>query len=182
MAHALQLHFDRHADAAVRAMWANLEARGLGTLATRSHARHRPHVSLLVAEHISVAQARHASQPALEGIDLTLELGSLSVFPGRSGVLYLGVVPTLAILRLHHGVHQRSAGAGIETDRHYLPDVWVPHCTLAQGLDHDEIAAGVHALKRLRPLSADVAEVALVDIETGATTPLAEPHRSANDE
>lgn len=172
------MFFDPQAEAAVRAMWGSLEARGVRSMATVGHCRHRPHVSLLMAEHITPAQARAALEPLSEATDLLLRLGSVSVFPGRAGVLYLSVVPTLRLLRLHRTVHMRLAGAGVESGRHYLPDAWVPHCTLAQGLSPAQVPSAVQAIKRLRPIDAEVASVGIVDTDSGAITTVAEPPHS----
>lgn len=174
MANALALYFDRQTDAAVRAMWASLEARGVPSMATSTHGRHRPHVSLTVGDRITTAQADRALAPFEDASALHLRLGSLAVFPGRAGVLYLGVVPTLGLLRLHRRVHEGLARAGVEAHRHYLPDAWVPHCTLAQGLTTEQVTDGVRAIKRLRALEADVVELGLVDTETGQVHRLAD--------
>jgi 2'-5' RNA ligase len=177
VAHALQIFFDSGTEAAVRAMWGNLEARGLRSMAATTHGRHRPHVSLAVAEHMSPAHADVASQPLSDASDLALRLGSVAVFPGRQGVLYLSVVPTMRLLRLHREIHARLLGAGVESLRHYLPDVWVPHCTLAQGLSPEQITVAVGAVQRLRMIPGEAASVGMVDTDTGNITIIADlPH------
>jgi len=178
VAYALELYFDPHAESAVRTMWANLEARGLRSMATVGHCRHRPHVSLLVAERLTPDQARAAVEPLTEATDVVLRLGSVAVFPGRAGVVYLGVTPTRRLLRLHHELHTRLAAVGVESGRHYLPDAWVPHCTLAQGLTHDQVTTAVRAVKRLRPIDADVVEVGIQNTDSGRITPIAQLPRS----
>ncbi|MHB1431893.1 MAG: hypothetical protein ACYCVZ_07245 [Streptosporangiaceae bacterium] len=55
MAHALEMYFDDQADAAVRELWRLLADAGLPSLATRTHRRHRPHVSLAIAESLADA-------------------------------------------------------------------------------------------------------------------------------
>ena len=158
-------------------MWGNLEARGLRSMATTTHGRHRPHVSLAVAEDMSPAHADVAAEPLREATDLALRLGSVAVFPGRQGVLYLSVVPTMRLLRLHREIHARLLGAGVETLRHYLPDAWVPHCTLAQGLTPDQIPIAVRAVQRLRLIAGDASSAGMVDTESGDITIIAEvPH------
>jgi 2'-5' RNA ligase len=177
VAQALELFFDPGTESAVRAIWANLEARGLRSMGRSGHGRHRPHVTLAVAERMTPAQADTATAPLRDANDLALQLGSVAVFPGRAGVLYLAVVPTLRLLRLHREVHAQLMGAGVEADRHYLPDVWVPHCTLAEGLTPDQITTAVGAVKRLRPIAGEASSVGLVDTDTGAVRPIAElPH------
>jgi 2'-5' RNA ligase len=177
VAHALELYFDPHAESAVRTMWANLEARGLRSMATVGHCRHRPHVSLLVAERLTLDQARAAAAPLTEATDVVLRLGSIAVFPGRAGVVYLGVTPTRRLLRLHHELHARLAAVGVESGRHYLPDAWVPHCTLAQGLSPEQITVAVGAVQRLRMIPGEAASVGMVDTDTGNITIIADlPH------
>ena len=182
MANALELFFDPETESAVRAIWANLEARGLRSPARSRHGRHRPHVTLAVAERMTRVQAEVATVPLRDANDLTLQLGSVAVFPGRVGVLYLAVVPTLRLLGLHREIHARLIGAGVEADRHYLPDAWVPHCTLAEGLMPEQVTTAVGAVKRLRPIPGEASSVGLVDTDTGVATPLADlPHSVGTD-
>lgn len=61
MAHAIEMFFDEHADTAVRALWQQLATAGLPSLATWTHRRHRPHVSLTVTG--SLDRADLAGQP-----------------------------------------------------------------------------------------------------------------------
>ena len=160
-------------------MWGTLEARGLRSMAT---GRHRPHVSLTVADRITPAQATSAAEALGTANDLSLVLGSIAVFPGRSGVLYLSVVPTLRLLRLHREIQARLAGAGVESGRLYLPDAWVPHCTLAESLSGDQVTAAVGATQRQRPIEADVVSAAIVDTESGEATVVARiPHSASAD-
>jgi 2'-5' RNA ligase len=177
VAHALELFFDAGTESAVRTIWASLEARGLRSMVRSRQGRHRPHVTLTVADRMTTAQADKAIMPLRDANDLALKLGSVAVFPGRVGVLYLAVVPTLRLLRLHREIHAQLMGAGVESGRHYLPDVWVPHCTLAEGLTPEQIPTAVAAVKRLRPIPAEAASVGLVDTDTGAITTITElPH------
>jgi len=180
VAYALELFFDPQAESTVRTLWASLEARGLRSMATAGHCRHRPHVSLLVAEQLTLDQARAAVEPMTEATDVALRLGSVAVFPGRAGVVYLAVTPTRRLLRLHHALHTHLAAVGVESGRHYLPDAWVPHCTLAQGLTHEQVATAVHAVKRLRPIDADIVEVGVENTDTGGITPIAQLPQSRN--
>jgi hypothetical protein len=55
VAHAIEMLFDDQADAAVRSLWRTLSGAGLPSLATLTHRRHRPHVSLAVCESLDGA-------------------------------------------------------------------------------------------------------------------------------
>jgi hypothetical protein len=56
----------------------------------------------------------------------------------------------------------------------------VPHCTLAQGLSPEQITIAVRAVKRLRPIEADIVSVGVVDTDTGGVTTVAQLPHSAN--
>jgi hypothetical protein len=48
----------------------------------------------------------------------------------------------------------------------------VPHCTLSQGLEPAEVAAGFAALYPVEPIRATITSVAVVDTHTGDADPL----------
>jgi 2'-5' RNA ligase len=178
MAHAIELLFDPTSEATVRNLWAQLEQVGLPSLATRTHRRHRPHVSLSVAERIQTGQLQGASE-RLAATHLDLTLHSAAIFP-RKGVLYLSVVPTSALLRLHEHVQAALRDSTIGLRDTYAVDAWIPHCTLAQGLTRAQIARAIDLLHDLpQPvLTAHVISVGLLDTATGDVLPLADlqPH------
>jgi hypothetical protein len=52
---------------------------------------------------------------------------------------------------------------------HYLPDQWLPHCTLAGGLDAGQMGAAIEVLAGSGlPIAATVDSAAVVDSESGA--------------
>lgn len=136
---ALELLFDPSTEAAIKAIWAQLETAGVPTLASWTHRRHQPHVTLAVADRIEVPQDQSAAD-RLAATHLDITLYSPAVFP-RPGVLYLSVVPTLALLRLHEQVH--AAGHNMVAPRDgYSVGGWMPHCTLAQDLTRAQLVRG----------------------------------------
>jgi 2'-5' RNA ligase len=171
MTQALEIFFDPDSEAAVRQLWARLEAAGLPSLAMRTHRRHRPHVSLAVAQRIDTTRLEKAHQ-CLAATHLDITLYSPAVFP-RNGVLYLSVVPTRALLRLHKEVHAALEGSLVESWRTYSVDAWVPHCTLAQDFDPTQLARGVELLHDSPIIEAHVETAGVFDTTTGEIVPVA---------
>jgi 2'-5' RNA ligase superfamily len=171
MAHAIEMFFDEQADAAVRALWQQLATAGLPSLATRTHRRHRPHVSLTVTESLDQADLAPV-RSALAGPLPAVLLDALATFPGSEGALFLATVVTADLLTLHTRVHQALSGQPVTHWPYYLPGRWVPHCTLAQGLGRDEIAAAFRVLHGYQPIAAQVTSAGITDTMTGAVTPL----------
>jgi 2'-5' RNA ligase len=170
MAHALELLFDPDSEAKIKSVWDRLEAAGLPSLATRTHRRHRPHVTLVVAERIEAARLQDGHDLAAEHLDVTLH--SPAVFQ-RSGVLFLSVVPTLALLKLHQQVYAALAESLVEPWQAYSVGAWVPHCTLAQGLTREQLAHGVHLLHDQPVVEAHVTGAGILDTKTGEVLPVA---------
>jgi hypothetical protein len=82
--------------ATLQQIWDKLAARGLPSLATRTHRRHQPHCSLTVAEHLPVDETLTAvgvvpTQP------LPLRIESVGVFP-TMGTLFFAPVVTDELL------------------------------------------------------------------------------------
>jgi hypothetical protein len=108
VAHAIEMFFDHAADAAVRGLWQRLAAANLPSLATRTHRRHRPHVSLSVAESLDAADLTRV-RSVLAGRNPTLELYTLGTFPGDEGVLFLGVTVNADLLAWQATVYRALA-------------------------------------------------------------------------
>lgn len=170
MTQALEVFFDPDSEAVVRQLWARLEAAGLPSLATRTHRRHRPHVSLAVAKRIDTTRLEKARQ-LLASTHLDITLYAPAVFP-RNGVLYLSVVPTRALLRLHEEVHAVLEGRLVESWRTYSVDTWMPHCTLAQDLDPTQLARGVEVLHDGPIIEAHVETAGVFHTTTGEIVPI----------
>ncbi|SHE75126.1 2'-5' RNA ligase family protein [Streptoalloteichus hindustanus] len=167
MADALQLFFDDRADAEVRARWELLDDAGVPSLATRTHRRHRPHLSLALGLAIP-ARARADLRRDLTLLSLPdLWLYTLGTFPDGQHTLFLGAVADTELLAVHSAVHDVLAGRVRGPAGQYLPGAWVPHCTLAQDLAVAQVAAGFAALLPVRPVRAAITGVGVTDTRTG---------------
>jgi 2'-5' RNA ligase len=172
MAQALEFLFDDDADRAVRELWARLEKAGVPSLATRTHGRHRPHVTFALASGIPTG-TRDALREDLARLAIPrLWLSTLAAFSSNDNVLMLAAVVDTELLAVHSAVHDVLAKRVRNPSAYYLPGSWVPHCTLAQGLEPAEVADGFAALYPVDPIGATVTGVAVVDTHTGAVDPL----------
>ena len=74
---------------------------------------------------------------------LRLHLASVGRFPSNEGVVFLAPVVTRKLLELHTRLHGMPPVAAGTRREYYLPGRWVPHCTIAEGLEPDDICATV---------------------------------------
>jgi 2'-5' RNA ligase len=172
VAQALEFYFDDDADRAVRTLWSRLELAGVPSLATRTHRRHRPHVTFAIAGSIPAA-TRDALRADLRRLSIPrLWLYTFGSFSSIDNVLLLGAVVDTELVAVHSAVHDVLAGRVRAPNAYYLPGSWVPHCTLAQGIEPAQVAAGFAALYPVAPIRATIVEVAVVDTHTGVADPL----------
>lgn len=174
MAQGLVFLFDEAADAAVRELWARLEKAGVPSLATHTHRKHRPHVTFALGGAIPAA-ARDALRTDLRQLSIPrLWLATLAAFSTIDNVLMLAAVVDTELLAVHSAVHDLLAGRVKAPSAYYLPGSWVPHCTLAQGIEPAQTAAGFAAVHPVAPIHATVIEIGVIDTHTGAVDPVVE--------
>ncbi|MDA3648559.1 2'-5' RNA ligase family protein [Saccharopolyspora indica] len=163
MAHALVFFFDDRTESEIRGLWQRLDGAGVPSPA----GKHRPHVTLAAAGGIPPA-ARKAVRAELELLSVPdLWLHTLGTFPDEERKLLLGAVVDAELLAVHSAVHDALAGRVQNPSAYYFPGAWIPHCTLAQGITDDQLAAGFRALQPPRAVRAAISEVAIVDTRTG---------------
>lgn len=161
MAGALALLLDESTASDIAALRGRLADAGLP--AETGH----PHVTLAVASAIP-APARAQVRTELELLSIPdLWLYTLATFPNSENVLMLGAVVDTEVLALHNAVHDALAGRTRGPDANYLPGAWVPHCTLAAGLESGQLAAGFTALHPIEPVRARIGGTGIVDTTTG---------------
>ncbi|MFC7481267.1 2'-5' RNA ligase family protein [Luedemannella flava] len=161
MVAALELYFDTVAEQRVKTLWRNLTAAGVTNQGEHAHGKHRPHVSLVVADELDPVAVTDALKGLTVPPPITLTFGHVGQFPG--GVLWLGPAPKAELLELHAEVVDRLDAAGVEFWPLYRPGVWVPHCTLSMTARGDAISTGARTAFDFVPLQATLRSAAVAD-------------------
>lgn len=173
MPKTLEIFLDPDTTAAVEALWSRLDDAHVPSLATRSPARHRPHISVTnVADTLPITPALIGAAEAMLGTPVRLP--ALGIFAGLESVLYLAVAANQPLLDGHARLHREIGDHYAGVWEYYLPGRWVPHATLAMQLDGPTLSRAVGLLHPYTELRAEIASVGLVDFETGKISLLAE--------
>lgn len=91
-----------------------------------------PHISLAVFDDVDVpCLSRIVQAFARRTAPFTLRMASVGLFPGTENVVFLAPVVTQSLLQLHAALHDQLAAHGMACHPYYLPDVWVPHCSVS---------------------------------------------------
>ena len=144
MVQSVELLLDASSESAVRSQWTALADAELPSQASRHSASNRPHITLFAAHSIpadvDAILSRRFTAPSFE-----VRLGGYIVFGGKQFVLARSVIPSRALLRLHHDVYEAAAGAsGISA--HIEPGSWTPHVTLARRITPDQLGYAISLL------------------------------------
>jgi 2'-5' RNA ligase len=158
------LLLDERADRAVRHLWERLERDGVSTLATHTHGRHVPHLTLAALGVADLEQVRRALDGLARSAPLDVRFQALGVFT-RSRCWLL---PTATVELLDR---QRSVAQALDAfavHRHYRPGSWQPHVTVAPRLPVDTLPRVASRVYEVVPLPARLARMVAVDTSTGA--------------
>jgi len=152
VAEGVILLLDDRAERVVLGLWKALEDAGIPSLATHSHRRHQPHITLVVADRVVPGGvAAMCGEP--------LQLVGPGVFGGDGGFLFLTVAPTRRLVEEQAVLESACEGV--------WPD-YRPHVTLAAGLTEEQLAEGVTVCRAgPLPVLASVREVSVADPDTG---------------
>jgi 2'-5' RNA ligase len=162
------LLLDERADRAVRRLWRGLEDDGVATLATYTHGRHVPHLTLADLGPGALDQVL----PALTGAwtdPLPVVLAALGAFTRTRCALVPAV--SAELVARHAAVVERLDDAGLRIGPHYRPGAWLPHLTLGPRLPVESLPRVARRVYDILPLPATLDRLAVVDTSTGAVHP-----------
>jgi 2'-5' RNA ligase len=162
MPFAVEMFFDESADKHVREVWNDLAQAKVNSFMIDGS--YRPHVTLGVFEGYTSPRFENEFRAFSKRAALPIKLDCLGIFPRPEGVVYFGAVVTEQLLSLHGEFTKRFAGLVTGIRLYYLPENWIPHCSLAYGLSIAAIPTAVEVCSRFTlPLIAQVSEIALVE-------------------
>jgi len=96
-----------------------------------------PHITFIITGDLSIEKAQTITKKYLENNNLfLLEFSSLGFFPD-SGVLFLGITPTIELFHFQSGLIKLISDEKCKISPYYMPGKWVPHCSVSTNRDFD---------------------------------------------
>ncbi len=166
---ATVLLFDDKVDSRIRAAWEQLAEAGISDSMLRPE--FRPHLTLSAGSEFDTPKlVRELGEIAAATVACPIGLASLGVF-ADTGVVFLGVAPSESLLDLHRRVDRANCACGGTRNPWYQLGGWIPHVTLALGLDRDQMRSAVDLLMatNLKMVASAVAVLLIRGDETGWT-------------
>ncbi|MCA1058805.1 2'-5' RNA ligase family protein [Rossellomorea aquimaris] len=86
------------------------------------------------------------------------------------GTLFLSPTVTRELLDFHSTHHDHFQSFNEAANPLYLPDSWIPHCTLANKLSPQKLAEGFeHCLERGDMIKGEITDIALIELVDDTT-------------
>lgn len=159
MPYALELELDAGAGAAIRTLWQTMSAVGVTWMAESGAS---PHVSLAIWETIDRPRFdTELSRLAAEIGPIDIAFDGAGSFPG--GTVFLRPTPNPALRELQRHVHARFASLGEGSWAYYLPESWIPHCTLAMDVPDDRVREALAIAERAPAITGRFEHVGIVE-------------------
>lgn len=129
----IEFRFDDDSANRIKSIWQNIES-------SLSGSDMHPHISLCSVGDIDEVTLKNTVEQFCKTIkSFQLQFGLLGTFPTNEGVLFISPVITKELIDNQRLFSQMLTDAGIEVKGYYMPDKWIPHCTLDINLSEYEL-------------------------------------------
>ncbi|RCW40985.1 2'-5' RNA ligase superfamily protein [Halopolyspora algeriensis] len=146
MARTIELLPGPGLDAALRRLWWLLLEAGLPSQARHTHASNRPHATMTRCE-LDQRTLDSVLAEAGQWLPATAPLGEMRFLGrGERQALVVSIRPVPWLTALHRQVHERVSAANGTPHPLHRPSRWVPHVTLARGLDSSRRRSAMRSL------------------------------------
>lgn len=134
MSYAVLLYFDPRSEAIIHDLMKSLSTQvNVGDLLPKGF---RPHLTLTGFEDPPTNYFIDSLKRfAIETPPIPISLAAVGAFPTDDGVVYLAPVVTNDLLALHQNFYRILDNSGIKGNPHFTPGNWIPHCSIAYGLN-----------------------------------------------
>jgi len=123
--------FDIESDSKTREIWDILEYYcNLFEIKTLPN----PHLSWQSAKTYAIQSLDDRLKDFTNSINpILLRTSGLGIFTGKSPILYLPIVKTNELIKIHKNLWERLRDLSVIPNQFYSPDNWIPHITIAYG-------------------------------------------------
>ena len=163
MPYAVVLYFNKQSEKFIRDIWSRLSNNGIPS--EIHHVGIRPHITLAIYDELTCQPCdSELSRFAPQTAHLRLNFTHLGFFTQPEKVLFLAPTPTSELLDFHAHVHKLLNQQTKAPWEMYQPGQWVPHCTLALGLDQEMFEKGASICSDIKlPVEMHATQIGVVE-------------------
>ncbi len=164
MGYAVELYFDKKSEETIKAMWKVLYDNNISKYMYESDSR--PHITMTVYD-----DKIDDVELFIKGVEgfaekiapFEINLSNIGVFNTEEGVVFLQPKVTRELLDIHEEFHKTMRSFAEAEWRYYLPDLWVPHCTMAIDLNKKKLLQSVEVISNMfKSIDVSIEKVGIV--------------------
>lgn len=161
--YALIALFDEKTEQAIKEIWKDLKENSISSYAYEVEDR-RPHITLASYNDINMPEfVKQLDEFYNDKPTLDITLNSIGSFL-NSGALFFSPTVTRPLIEFHSNHHKYFKQYNENPNSLYLPDSWIPHCTLANRLSPQKLSEAFNYCSiRYSTIYGKIKEVALID-------------------
>lgn len=159
---AVEFYFDPETEAKVFAFRDTLYRQGISRI--QGLLNDKPHISLGVFPKIDAGRLINLTEEFSRSLDpFNFQLNALGVFPTPENVFFLIPIPSRKLLSIHARFHRMTKKERIPVSNYYLPEKWVPHCTLEFNLPDEDLSRVIQLSKaQFKPITGTIIQIGVV--------------------
>lgn len=124
----------------------------------------RPHITFLITDDRGIKFMEKRLEGMLKKSHMpAIRFSHIGYFPS-SGVVFLGITPTYDLMRFHEMIASKFEGTKADISPYYLPSKWVPHCSIAEGVQEISIKTDIYK-EILFPFEAKVERLLITEMD-----------------
>lgn len=156
-------HFDQDTELYIKHIWKELSDNAISKYADEVQDR-RPHITIAgydsdldVKKFINDFDCFYESKK-----QLLITMNSIGTFL-NTGILYLAPIPSKELITFHANHHSFFEKYRMNAESQYLPNNWIPHCTIANRLNDENFKEALsYCTKKIEIISANIVEVSVI--------------------
>ncbi|MCP3738136.1 2'-5' RNA ligase family protein [Rossellomorea sp. BNER] len=156
--------FDERTEQMIKDIWRELSEKSISFYAEEVEDR-KPHITLASYKDLNCIEYIKQLDVFYENkseIDITFN--TIGTFL-NSGALFFSPIVTKELLEFHSQYHKHFKGFNDNPNSLYLPNKWIPHCTLANRLSTENLSAAFnYCLTRNGTIYGKIKEVSLIEV------------------
>ncbi|WP_164522207.1 2'-5' RNA ligase family protein [Halocella sp. SP3-1] len=163
MPYVIELFFDKESEKEIRKLWTFLDEQGINV--DMLNINSTPHISISAFEDVKLDLLKDKMKSFIKDLSsFNIKLENIGTFPNNNGVIFLGVVVTQKLLYIHKKIHDLINEYKNVQAPYYLPEKWIPHCTLGINLSKEKVSEGIKQLiEKYEPMTVKVKSIAIVE-------------------
>ncbi|MFD1737903.1 2'-5' RNA ligase family protein [Bacillus salitolerans] len=164
--------FDEKTERLIKEIWHELRERNISSYAFEVEDR-KPHITIATYRDVNNKEFFKRMDDVYEGtqaVDITFEsIGSFL----NSGALYFAPTVTRKLNDLHVSHHRHFVQFNDIPDSLYLPNYWIPHCTIANRLSSENLTkAFEYCTNCYSKIEGRIDKIAVIDVTEKGKAPI----------